>query len=89
MPTVVFTENLKRHLSCPPRKVAAATLREALDQVFAEIPRLRDYILDDQDRLRQHVVVFIDGEQARDRERLSDQVRANAEIYVMQALSGG
>ena len=89
MPTVVFTENLKRHLRCPAKTVTATTLREALDQVFAEIPRLRDYILDDQDRLRQHVVVFIDGEQARDRERLSDQVRAKAEIYVMQALSGG
>ena len=34
----------------------------------------RGYVLDDQGRIRQHMVLFIDGDQARDRDRLSDHV---------------
>jgi hypothetical protein len=33
--------------------------------------------------------VFLDGEQIADRVGLSDAVRPESEIYVMQALSGG
>jgi sulfur carrier protein ThiS len=67
----------------------AATVREALDQVFSANPRLRGYVLDDQGRLRRHVVVFVDGEMVADRERLSDPVRPASSVLVMQALSGG
>jgi hypothetical protein len=35
------------------------------------------------------MVVFVDGRQIRDRQRLSDPVATNGEIYVAQALSGG
>jgi hypothetical protein len=35
------------------------------------------------------MVVFVDGRQVQDRQRLSDPVTSNAEIYVAQALSGG
>ena len=35
---------------------------EALDRVFALFPRLENYVLDDQRRLRRHVVIFVDGE---------------------------
>jgi hypothetical protein len=35
------------------------------------------------------MVVFVDGEQVADRARLTDAVRPDGEIYVMQALSGG
>ena len=52
MATISFTDNLKRHVDCPPKDVQAATVRDALRQVFAENPRLGSYILDDQDRLR-------------------------------------
>ena len=64
-------------------------MREVLDAVFAENPRLRGYVLDDQGRLRKHVVVFIDGQVIRDRSGLGDAVDAAGEIFVMQALSGG
>jgi molybdopterin converting factor small subunit len=89
MPRVLFTPHLERFLSAPPKEVAGATVREALNKVFGENPRLRGYVLDDQGRLRQHVVVFVDGNQVEDREGLSDPVAGGAEIYVMQALSGG
>ncbi|MFQ5734068.1 MAG: MoaD/ThiS family protein [Planctomycetaceae bacterium] len=89
MPRVVFTPHLQRHLDCPDRQVDGGTVREALQAVFAENPPLRGYIFDDSHRLRQHVVVFIDGEAIRDRDGLSDPVTETSEIYVMQALSGG
>jgi molybdopterin converting factor small subunit len=89
MPTVHFTANLQRHIDAPSRTVAGATVREALDAVFAESPRLRSYIVDDQGRLRQHVVIFVNGAQVADRLRLSDPLHDDTEIYVMQALSGG
>jgi sulfur carrier protein ThiS len=50
---------------------------------------LRGYILDDQNRLRRHVVVFVNGEPVHDREQLSDAVQPSSEVFVMQALSGG
>ncbi len=89
MPSVKFTQNLERHLAVPAREVEGATVRQALDAVFGENPRLRGYVLDDQGRLRRHVVVFIDGEIIEDRTKLSDPVGPSSELFVMQALSGG
>ena len=89
MPRVVFTENLQRHVHCPPTEADGATVREVLDAVFAENPRARSYVVDDQGELRVHMVVFVDGDQIRDRAGLSDPVPADGEVYVMQALSGG
>lgn len=89
MPRVQFTQNLSQHLSAPPRDVEARTVREALEAVFRENPRLRGYVLDDQNRLRKHVVVFVDGQQIEDRLGLSDEIEATSELFVMQALSGG
>lgn len=89
MATVTFTPNLNRHLDIPCSSVPAGSVRSALETVFASNGRLRSYVLDDQGSLRQHVVVFIDGELAADRSGLSDPVEEESEVYVMQALSGG
>ena len=89
MATVVFTPNLKRHVECPTETVEGETVRAVLDAVFAQNPRLRGYIVDEQGSRRRHMSIFIDGQQITDLDRLSDPVRAAAEIYVMQALSGG
>lgn len=89
MPRVVFTPNLQRHIRAPEMQVSAATVREALEAVFAEHPRLRGYVEDDQRRLRKHMVIFVDGRPVLDRHALQDPVSPSSEIYVMQALSGG
>jgi hypothetical protein len=81
--------NLQRHVSCPTTVVTASTVGQALEAVFASNPRARAYVLDDQGGVRKHMNVFVDGEQIRDRTRLSDPVTPDSEIYVMQALSGG
>jgi molybdopterin synthase sulfur carrier subunit len=89
MVRVSFTANLQRHVRAPECQAAAGTLRAVFDEVFARQPGLRGYVLDDQGGLRQHMCVFIDGEQIADRRTLSDAVADGAEVWVMQALSGG
>lgn len=89
MPRVVFTQNLQRHVHCPPTEVAGATVRQALDEAFRVHPKARGYVLDDRGELRVHMVVFVDGRQLVDRTGLSDAVEPDGEVYVMQALSGG
>ncbi|WP_270935255.1 MoaD/ThiS family protein [Falsiroseomonas oryzae] len=89
MPRIAFTPNLRRHLACPPGEVGGATLRAALDEVFAANPRLRGYLLDEHGRLRKHVAVFVNGEPVGDRAALSDSLAPGDEVFVFQALSGG
>jgi hypothetical protein len=89
MPTVTFTANIQRHVSCPVTCVDGDTVRQALDAVFRGNPRARAYVLDEQGAVRPHMVVFVDGRQVLDRQHLSDPVPRDGEIYVAQALSGG
>ena len=89
MARVVFTENLQRHVPCPPTEASGATVREALDRVFEGNSRLRGYVVDERGALRKHMVVFVDGAIISDRAKLSDPITESSEIYVMQALSGG
>ncbi len=89
MARVVFTRNLERHVACPATEAPGATVREVLERVFAGNPALRGYVLDEQGALRRHMTVFVDGAMVRDRAGLTDAVREDGEIHVMQALSGG
>ena len=89
MPQVKFTQHLERHLAVPTANVSGGTVREVLDHVFGDNPQLRGYVLDDQGRLRKHVVIFLDGQQIADRAGLSDSVAPESEVLVMQDLSGG
>lgn len=76
-------------MTCPPARVVGATVREVMECVFAENERVRGYVLDDQGALRRHMIVFVNGEAIKDRAKLSDPVSDGAEVYIMQALSGG
>jgi hypothetical protein len=89
MARIVFTQQLRRFTETPQVDAPAATLRAALEAAFALNPRLRGYVLDDQDHLRANVVAFVDGRRCSDRVRLDDPLRPDSEVHVMQALSGG
>ena len=89
MAIVRFTQNIQRHVACPTRDASGSTLRAVLDDYFRENEKARGYVLDDQGKIRQHMVAFIDGELVRDRDGLSDPVGPDAVIDVIQALSGG
>ncbi len=89
MTTLSFTPNLLRHVETPTARVAGATVRQVLEAYFQANPQVRGYVLDDQDALRKHVAIFLNEEMIRDRLELSDPVRENDDIFVVQALSGG
>ena len=89
MALVFFTSNLRRHVDCPSMQAEGATVRAVLDVVFGEHPRLETYVLDDQRALRKHMRILVDGLAIRDLEKQSDAVSPGAEVWVMQALSGG
>jgi len=89
MAHVVFTQQLRRFIETPELDVDAASLRDALDAVFAVHPRLRGYVLDEQGHLRPNVVVFIDGRRSQDRRTLADALKPDSQVHVLQALSGG
>ncbi|PWF55175.1 MoaD/ThiS family protein [Massilia glaciei] len=89
MARITFTQQLARFTSVPEVDSAATTLRPGLESAFALNPTLRGYVLDDQDHLRENVVVFIDGRRCTGRSKLDDPLNPDSTVYVLQALSGG
>ena len=85
MARIAFTGNLKRHVACPTAEADGATVSAVLEKLFADNPRLRSYVVDDQGRLRTHVNVYVNDRRA----RLDTTLSAADEIFVFQALSGG
>jgi len=68
-------------------EVNVADVAGALAEVFARFPQLRGYVVDEHGAVRHHVTLFVDGSAMRDKTALDQPLRA--ELYVMQALSGG
>jgi hypothetical protein len=89
MPSVQFTSHLRKVAPTGTITVGGETLRLALDEVFAQHPRVKSYVLDDLERLRKHVVIFVDGARISGGSDLKLPVSPSAQIYVLQALSGG
>jgi molybdopterin converting factor small subunit len=89
MAQVRFTSWLRELVPSEAIEAGGATVGDALAAVFADLPNVRGYVLDDRGGLRKHVCVFADGRRLRRDETLSHPIRPNSELYVMQALSGG
>ena len=89
MATVRFTQNIQRHVACPTRDVEGSTVRAVLDNYFRDNERARGYVLEETGAVRRHMVVFVDGDLIHDRDTLTDAVKPDSVIDVIQALSGG
>jgi len=90
MPQINFTRALKRfYPDLRQLEIEAESVSEVIQHLDDHHPGLKDYLLDEQGRLRQHVNIFIGDRLIRDKEKLTDQVTENDEIFIMQALSGG
>jgi len=68
-------------------QVSGATAREALDDAFARHPLLRTHLLDEAGRVREHVHLFLNEENIR--ERLTAELREGDQLVVLQQMSGG
>ena len=89
MPRVQFTDNIQRHVKCPPAEVPGETVREVLNAYFSNNSSASSYVLDDQGALRKHMVIFVNSQQITDRDKLSDRVPCDGTVEIIQALSGG
>jgi sulfur-carrier protein len=63
-----------------------STLGAVLADLDRRHPGLRFRVVDEQDRVRQHMNVFVAGRPTRD---LGARVGPDDEIHILQALSGG
>jgi molybdopterin synthase sulfur carrier subunit len=63
-----------------------STVDAVLADLDRQFPGLRFRMVDEQDRLRRHMKVFVNDEAVRD---LATPVRPDDEVTIMQALSGG
>jgi len=89
MTRITFTSNIQRHVDAPQLDVEARTVGEALERYFENYPGVRSYVLDNQGAVRHHMLVLLDGISIGDRQRLSDPLGEDSEIFIFQALSGG
>jgi molybdopterin converting factor small subunit len=67
-------------------EASGATLAEVVADLDRRYPGIRFRMIDEQDRLRPHVRLFVNGEQARD---LAIALAPSDEVQIVQALSGG
>lgn len=63
-----------------------ATLAAALADLDRRYAGIRFRIIDEQDRIRRHIRIFVNGEQVRE---LSQPLAVTDEVIIVQALSGG
>jgi molybdopterin converting factor small subunit len=90
MAKVNFTYALRRfYPDLESVNIAARDIAEVVSGLNSYYPGLKDYLVDEQGRLRQHVNIFIGEKLIKDKERLSDLVTDKDEVFIMQALSGG
>jgi molybdopterin synthase sulfur carrier subunit len=90
MARVQFTRHLRRFFpNLEEMEVEATTVRQLISALDARHPGLAAYLVDDRGALRRHVNVFVEDVLIHDREALSDPLRPDSNVYILQALSGG
>ena len=90
MPKVSFTRALSRfYPNLESQQIEATNVADILDLLNENYPGLKDYLVDEQGRLRKHVNIFIGDKLIQDKARLLDPVEPGDEVFIMQALSGG
>ena len=70
----------------PEVEARGATVGAVLLDLDRRHPGLRFRVVDEQDRIRQHMNVFVAGRRARD---LHVKIGPDDEVHILQAISGG
>jgi molybdopterin converting factor small subunit len=83
---VLIPSALRSYTERGETEASGATLATLLVDLERQYPGIRFRMIDEQDRIRRHIRIFVNGEQARD---LAQPLRAADEVIIVQALSGG
>lgn len=83
---VLIPSALRSYTQKSETEARGATLAAVLDDLEHRYPGIRFRVIDEQDRIRRHIRIFVDGVQARD---LAQPLDGAEEVIIVQALSGG
>ena len=83
---VLIPSALRSYTERGEAEASGATLAAILADLDRQYPGIRFRMIDEQDRIRPHIRIFVNGEQVRDP---SQPLRATDEVVIVQALSGG
>ena len=83
---VLIPGGLRSYTESSEVAVSGATLAAVLDELDRLYPGIRFRMIDEQDRIRRHIRLFVNGAQVHD---LAQPLGASDELVIVQALSGG
>jgi molybdopterin converting factor small subunit len=83
---VIVPSALRSYTESGEAEAAGATLAALFLDLERQYPGIRFRMVDEQDRIRRHIRVFVNGEQAHD---LAQSLNSSEQIIIVQALSGG
>ena len=62
------------------------TLNEVIDELESKFPGIKFRFIDEQDQIRKHMTIFVNGVVVKD---IFISLEDNAEIFIVQLISGG
>jgi molybdopterin converting factor small subunit len=83
---VIIPSSLRSYTQQGEAEASGPTLAAVLADLDRAYPGIRFRMIDEQNRIRRHIRIFVNGDQVRD---LSQPLRATDELVIVQALSGG
>jgi molybdopterin synthase sulfur carrier subunit len=83
---VLIPGALRSYTESGETEATGATLAAVLADLERQYPGIRFRMIDEQDRIRRHIRIFVNGDQVHDLARPLD---ARDEVVIVQALSGG
>ena len=83
---VLIPSALRSYTESSEAESSGATLAAVLADLDRQYAGIRFRMIDEQDRIRPHIRIFVNGKQIRE---LSEPLRETDEVIIVQALSGG
>jgi sulfur-carrier protein len=83
---VLIPSSLRSYTEKSMAEARGATVGAVLSDLERQYPGIRFRVVDEQDRIRRHIRIFVDGVQVRD---LAQPLDGAGEVIIVQALSGG
>lgn len=83
---VLIPSALRSYTEHGEAEASGATLAAVVADLDRRYPGIRFRMIDEQDRIRRHIRIFVNGDQVRE---LSQPLAATDEVIIVQALSGG
>jgi len=83
---VLIPSALRSYTERGETEASGATLAAVLSDLDRSYPGIRFRMIDEQDRIRRHIRIFVNGDQVRE---LAQPLQPTDEVIIVQALSGG